>query len=212
MSSYHGWTHAPKAQGGTDPIPPAGGPSFFRAYFMRYTGSPQTTAFTGIGTTNIQVRYDWWETSDSTVFEPRAYIGFSNPPVMSTDLVGSVRLYQPGHYTIAMGMLLNDTVNDHKQEWNDSDSPFGYPDGVYGGGTSDYNVEGFLIQTITRIYPLPDYVGDPPNAYWPTTLGSGGFVTGSVTVGSRNTSGLSDNELELAFLEILFTPFTIPPA
>ncbi|MDQ3671685.1 MAG: hypothetical protein M3364_04500 [Actinomycetota bacterium] len=203
----HGADHCP---GGPDPIPCLGGGAYFRAYLMRYIGSPQPTAIGGVGTTNVQARYDWWETSDPSVFEPRKTADAPDP-VMSTDLAWSVWLKQPGAYTITMGMRLNDLVTDYKQEWNDSDAPFGYPDGAYSGSSQGYNAVGFMVDTITRIYPLPDYVGDPPNAFWPN-FGGGGHVNGYVTIGARNVSGISDNELELAFLEILFQPFTIPPA
>lgn len=214
----HGRDHCP---GGPDPIPCLGADgAFFRAYLMRYPGSPQAAAISGIGTTNVQLRYDWWENSDPDVFEPRAYTGGSNPPVMSTDLLGSVRLYQPGHYTICVGALFDDQYYGHKLEWNDSDAPFGFAESGVGGGDSEtrpssgvYNIVGIAVQTLTRIYPLPDYDGDPPNVYWPADLGDGSaFVEGYVTAGSHNISGASDNSIGLAFLEILFKPFTIPPA
>lgn len=206
--SKHGRDHCP---GGEDPIPAScfGGGSYFRAYLMRYTGSPQTAMITGIGTTNTQARYDWWETSDTTVFEPRKTADGADP-VMSTDMAWSVWLKQAGHYTITMGMKLTDLVTDYKQEWNDSDTPFGHPDGAYSGSSQGYNAVGFMVDTITRIYPLPNYGGDPPNTFWPNFALSA-HVNGYVTVGSRNVTGISDNELDLAFLEILFQPFTIPP-
>lgn len=196
--------------------------SHFRAYLMRYSGSPQSTALGGIGSTNTQVRYDWWENGDPSVFEPRAFTGSSNPVVLSTDLVGSVRLKQPGHYTITMAMVLFDSTYGHKQEWNDSDDEFGFAETAMGGGDRSpahltsppgdlYNAVGWLTQTITVIYPLPAYGGDPPDTYWPETLGDGGFVTGFVTVGSLNQTGSNDNELEYAKLEILYTPLTVVP-
>ncbi len=186
-----------------------GSTSYFRAYWMRYTGSPLITDITGIGTTNIQTRYDWWETSDATVFEARKTADGPDP-VMSTDMAWSVWLKKAGFYTITMGMYLNDDVTDHKQEWNDSDAPFGLEDGVYQGSSQGYNAVGFMVSTITRVYPLPNYGGDPPNTFWPNFTG-GEHVNGYVTVGSRNVTGISDNELQYAYLEILWTGFTIPP-
>ncbi len=176
---------------------------------MRYTGSPETAEITGIGTTNTQVRFDWWETSDTTVFSPRK--SSDNPdPVMSTDMCWSVWLQKAGHYTIGMGIQLNDKVNDWRLDWNDSDTPFGRAEGNYGGSTDGYNLVGFLHTTLTRIYPLPQYGTDPPSTYWPDFPGSA-HVNGYVTLGTRNFSGLNDNELRMAWLEILWTGFTIPP-
>jgi hypothetical protein len=181
-------------------------PEFFRAYHMRYSGSPLTTAITGVGLTNVAVRWDWWQLSDDTIFEPRAYSGYSDPVVMSTDLVGSVRLLQPGHYTITVGFRFQDDVTDWRFDWTDSDNPWGYDEGNYGGSTQGYNSVGWNVATITRIYPLPEYGSDPPDDYWPAT----GFVEGSVQVATRNASGSSDNELNYSFLEILYLPVTIP--
>lgn len=213
----HGPDHCP---GGPDPIPCLEA-SFFRAYLMRYTGSPQSTPLTGIGTTNVQMRYDWWENGDESVFEPRAFGAGANPPVMSTDLLGSIRLYKRGHYTITMAMVLDDDVYGHKQEWNDGDAEFGFAETAMGGGdrepaqpTGDiYNAVGWLTQTITIVYPMPAYLNDPPDTYWPTNLGDGAsFVSGTITVGSLNVSGLSNNSVNFAKLEILFRSLTIPPA
>ncbi len=210
--SKHGRDHCP---GGEDPIPASclGGGSFFRAYWLRYTGSPRTAEITGIGTTNTQARYDWWETSDASVFEARKVT--DNPdPVIGTDLAWSVWLKKPGFYTITMGMLLNDLVTDHKQEWNDSDLPFGYSDGVYGGSTQGYNLTGFKVSTITRVYPLPNPSGGPPDPdvpgnWWPR-FDLDAHVNGYVTVASRNVTGTNDNELRYTFLEILFQGFPLP--
>ena len=182
--------------------------AFFRAYLMQYSGSPGAD-ITGIGTTNKTVFYDWWQNSDTAIFEPRGS-GDSANPVMSTDLVEYVRLKAAGAYSITLGMKLADTVNDWKLEWNDSDAPFGYEEGNYGGGTLSYNAVGWLVWSMSLIYPFPDYGNDPPDTYWPD-FGSGNFALGYVTAGSRNVSGLSDNVLQLAFLNIVYTQFTIPP-
>lgn len=194
--------------------------SYFRAYFLQYSGSPQATNQTGIGSTNQTVIYDWWETNDPFVFEPLGPAQM-NDPVMSTDMLWSVLLKQMGHYTITMGAyLLNDTWG-HKQEWNDDDNPFGLADSVVGGGDREpanpagdiYNLVGFYAQTLTRIYPLPEYGTDPPTDYWPDDMGPGGTdsVEGFVTIGTLNPSGASDNELIRAYLEILFQSIVLPP-
>lgn len=185
--------------------------AYFRAYLMRYAGSPQTGVIAGVGTTNVQARYDWWEYDDATVFEPRGPSD-APAPVMSTDLMWSVWLKKAGHYDITMGMLLNDEVMGYKQEWNDSDAPFGFAETEMGGGERHpdgglnpiYNGIGWLMSSFSVIYPIPEYQGDPPNVFWPN-FGLGAHVNGYVTVGTLNSTKSSDNELEAAKLEIKWT-------
>lgn len=93
MSSYHGWTHAPKAQGGTDPIPGMTGIPFFRAY--AYNLASQTVN----DDQQHDLRFDRWQTSDAAIFDSSGW------NAGSPDYIDGVFCYQRGLY------LINVTVN-----------------------------------------------------------------------------------------------------
>lgn len=64
MSSYHGWTHAPKEDGGTDPIPGLG------AVDIPIFRGSRTTTQTIAGITQVEVPVNDYENRNPEVFDP----------------------------------------------------------------------------------------------------------------------------------------------
>lgn len=102
MPEYHGWTHAPKAQGGTDPIP--GGDVSAWAWMER-----STDLSTPNNTPKTVVAYDDSGTSDASVLE-----------VDETN--GMIFIHQPGIYLIAADASWTASItNCFGQVWSNAD-------------------------------------------------------------------------------------------
>lgn len=101
MSSYHGWTHAPKAQGGTDPIPTSVGVvPCFRAYYY----NAATLAISNNSDANL--RFDRWQTSDVTIFDAAPYWIAGTP-----DYIERVDILERGLYAFTIQVNFNATLN-----------------------------------------------------------------------------------------------------
>lgn len=89
---YHGWTHAPKEAGGTDPIPVTASPSIIPVFTAR-----QQSAFTTLVDGNdTALLWDQWDTGyDTTVFDK----------TLSASKVSTVKLLKlPGLYSFTCGI------------------------------------------------------------------------------------------------------------
>lgn len=153
MSSYHGWTHAPKSQGGTDPIP---GSADTDAYFRAYLIDDLTNLS---GTDQIVDWHTGWELGgEAGVFQPKT-TALSN--ATTSDKVRRLDLLVPGRIEMCWGFeysLTGDAANGdvYSHFLSDNNPVFGSnyqdthaaPSGVQG--------EGLLISNYSRIYPLLD--------------------------------------------------------
>jgi hypothetical protein len=191
--------------GGEDPIPCLG-VQFFRAVYSDATG------ITGIGGTNKNLDWLWWQNGAPSIFEPRKTNGDPDP-VNGTDLARYIRLKVPGRYTFSIGVRPEDAFNGFKISLNESpeDDPFGYAEDHYAGlNDGTYNTSGWLAWTFSRIYPMLDpFASDAANelVQWPDFAG-GGFVGAYFTMAADLASGTT--EVRHAFLDIGYEPVTFP--
>jgi hypothetical protein len=95
---YHGWTHRPKAQGGTDPIGLGVFPSFRAAIHDNGLTdlSAQRRPYFGSGEVDIVFWNHWWTDYDASVFEPV----IETELVSGEDCVAAVELLKFGFYGI----------------------------------------------------------------------------------------------------------------
>jgi hypothetical protein len=194
---YHGWTHAPKEQGGTDPIPGLAGVRIFRAW--KYLLAHQVA----IGVTHQAINWDWWENGDPTVFEPRTTTD-SADPVIGTDLARYVRLLRPGRYihTIQFQFTSSTTDGWHIALNDLPEDPWGMKEGSMEG---PYFGDGWISYTIARVYPEVD-IADSPPSHWPN-FGAGGYVGSYWTVRKQT----SNSTLRYARMEIHYEEASVPP-
>jgi hypothetical protein len=185
---YHAWTHAPKAQGGTDPIRSAY-PIGFRAIMGDPTGDPQSIP----NFSEETVEFALWENEDSSTF-------LENTP---GGVLTRVSFLAQGVYTISGGVYWDDTSADMYRgvlmlddsgtsgNWTSVGSP------SMGMFASRYDSEQFTYPqtfSVTRKYPLLGVTaGD--------LLPAG--VYGRVTMRVMQLSGIA-KDLNAAWLDIFY--------
>jgi hypothetical protein len=151
MSSYHGGTHAPKAQGGTDPIPIAG------ASPVRFRARRKTTFQTLTDASEIDLQWNFWENEDDGVFG--AYDSGGVLETTTTDPIRSVRLLVPAYVinyvTLSVQALSAGSLACVLNDGYDSPECIVHPAYTFGAG-ADYTF-GFAGKT----YPMFDPSDDP---------------------------------------------------
>ena len=182
MSSYHGWTHAQKAEGGTDPIPGLGGPPALLAV-------KTTDLVVADDSESALFTFDTHTNSDTSIFYE----------TLSGGLLQKVAFLREGIYSINVGhiwttefmeahgiLVLDDSVA--ATDWFDT--------GNMGSFQVNTGNQFVYPQTfgVTRKYPL---------ALAATTYSAGQGGMGRLSFKANQSSGV-DKTLELAWVNIFY--------
>lgn len=147
MPEYHGWTHAPKEQGGTDPIPGLGAAATCLRALRDYgTGLVVASA------SETPITFDQWENENSSIFGE----------TLSTGNLQKVSFLAQGVYTVTITVLW-ETQFDGITEvcWLDDSTttgnwPFGQTGnmGQFGEGRAADSFNYPMTFSITKKFPL----------------------------------------------------------
>lgn len=160
MTSYHGWTHAPKEQGGTDPIP---GTSTVQPMFRGFlTGDIVAED----ATLNEVYWEDWW-ISDDAYFEAQKLNG--TPATLGVDNAYIVACLAYGRYGVLVGINFDSDFSAEKTilvNTGATEFPMRFP-GInttgdeFGGQSTIYFERGFPpheVQTGALSPSLPEFL------------------------------------------------------
>lgn len=186
MSSYHGWTHAPKADGGTDPIPGLG------SQITCLRGHHFVTGGTAVGSASeTPITFYDWENEDSSIFGEVLFGGN----------LQKVQFLAQGVYTVTITIKWEVQFDGVTEVcWLDDSTtagnwPFGEPPnmGQFGEGRAADSFHYPLTFSVTKKFPR--YTTVPANV--------SGAEYGRVFVKVMQRSGTS-KDLEFATLDVIY--------